>query len=85
MRAKVYVYRTPENRGEGRLDRLGKKFGLKIGGFGRKVRTGTDLPKSGKICSDRHQKIPKNPQKILGDRIGLMRLSRMHVGINIGY
>ena len=38
-------YRTPENRGGGRLGRPEKKFGHEIGVVGRKVRIGTDLPR----------------------------------------
>ena len=57
--------RTPENRGGGRLGRPGKKFGHEIGGDGRKVRIGTDLPRDGQNLFGQalkyQKKSPKNP------------------------
>ena len=62
--------RTPENRGGGRLGRPEKKFGHEIGGVGRKVRIGTDLPRDGQNLFGQALKIPKNPLRIPGDRMG---------------
>ena len=56
--------RTPENRGEGLLDRPGKKVGHKTGGSGEKGRIRIDLPESAENRSDGRQKVLKNRKKI---------------------
>ena len=77
------AHRTPENRGGGRLGRPGKKFGHEIGGVGRKVRIGTDLPRDGQNLFGQALKNKTILQKIPGDRMGQTRLPEAYVGVKI--
>ena len=73
----IVISRTPENRGGGRLGRPEKKFGREIGGVGRKVRIGTDLPRDGQNLFGQalknQKKIPSESQVTIWAKRGFRR------------
>ena len=60
----------PRTQGGRSVGPVWEKFGHKIGGVGRKVRIGTDLPRNGQNLFGQALKNKKNPPKIPGDRMG---------------